>query len=223
MGARESVPQRSTAEALSHARGRAGARARDVRPSCTARDRDINALDAVAKRRREAHYRRHLIFAFIFLSFDPGRPLWGQTGAKQGQRFASAVTRRARGGSAPRSILPPKALQHFAPREPSPFGSSDDGGGCQGGGFQRGRARRGEGWRGACLCPCFAGRAGVKSCRRVCGAIHPASPEASSIPCPCHWHCAVTVPHASRCHSRSFSLGWHLLCTSFRSVIVTDV
>ena len=31
MGARESVPERTTAEALSHARGRAGARARDVR------------------------------------------------------------------------------------------------------------------------------------------------------------------------------------------------
>jgi len=31
MGARESVPERFVAEALSHARGRAGARAHDVR------------------------------------------------------------------------------------------------------------------------------------------------------------------------------------------------
>ena len=32
---------------------------------------------------------------------------------------------------------------------------------------------------------------------------------------------ASIITHASRCHSRSFSLGWHLLCTSFKSVMLT--
>ena len=121
MGARESVPECFAAKALSHARGRAGA---SLAYRCKDRDRVINGLDAVAKRRREAD--TTVISSFVFaLVFDPGRPPWGQTGAKQGQRFASAVTRRARGGSAPRSILPPTALTTFCAREPSPFGSSD--------------------------------------------------------------------------------------------------
>jgi hypothetical protein len=51
----------------------------------------------------------------------------------------------------------------------------------KGGGLGGGRA-------GAALASASAelGRAGVKSCRWVCGAIRPASPETSAISCPCH-------------------------------------
>ena len=148
---------------------------------------------------------------FFNRSFNRGSPV-----RADGSGAAEVCKRRDPKGSGrvgPEQHPPPYGAPTCSPREPSLFGSSDDGGGCQGGGFQRGRARRGEGWRGACLCPCFAGRAGVKSCRRVCGRILPASPEASAILC----------LSSSRCHSRSFSLGWHLLWTSFRSVMVTAV
>ncbi len=71
---------------------------------------------------------------------------WGADGKR---RNGSHAAQRVHGGAAMYSILPPKALKQYAPREPTPLGVQMMEGGARVG-SPEGRARRGEGCRFGC-------------------------------------------------------------------------
>ena len=83
MGARESLPERFAAQAVSHARGRAGARARALRLFARIVTEPEQGLDAVAKRRREAHFRTGFVLCPRLLIL--GAPLGGRRERSRGR------------------------------------------------------------------------------------------------------------------------------------------
>ncbi len=186
--------------------GWAGARARDVRRSCTARDRAINGLDAGAKRRREAHFRtgfflcRCLLSVICsLLSFDFGAPPLGADGSEAGAEVCKRRDPKGAGWVGPAQHPPPYCADNILRKRALPLWEFRlmEGGAREGVSKGGGLARR-------LPLPLLRGAGGGLTRRRVCGAIHPASPEASAIPCPClchsHWRChsplSSLTPHA---------------------------
>ena len=120
MGARESVPERFAAQALSHARGRAGARARALRLFARIVTEPEQGLDAVAKRRREADTAVicPFVFALVFCSWAP--PL-GADGSEAGAEVCKRRDPKGAGRVGPAQHPPPYCADNILRKRALPL------------------------------------------------------------------------------------------------------
>ena len=121
MGARESLPERSAAQAVSHVRGRAGARARALRLVARIVTELQNGLDAVAKRRREADTAVLCPFlspAFVFRFWAP--PL-GAEGSEARAEVCKCRDPKGSGRDGPEQHPPPYGAINNLRRESPPI------------------------------------------------------------------------------------------------------